>query len=135
MWSELQSLSKDMEDMDMDFLTKRSQCVRYMVRFLTFSSLLRVLHRVVVSLHCYTFCTLTSVNNRCILKFADDTTIVGLLEGGETAHGQIVDDFVSWCKNSFLHKNVSKTRDMVIDFRKSPSKPRLLVSKQLPPRR
>ena len=31
----------------------------------------------------------------------------------------MVDDFMSLCKDSFLELNVSKTKDMIIDLRKS----------------
>ena len=37
----------------------------------------------------------------------------------------MVDDFVSWCDKSFLKINVLKTKDMVVDFRKSPPSPKL----------
>jgi len=64
-----------------------------------------------------------SFSNRHILKFADDTVIVNLLQGDEQDHGSSVDDFVAWCDESSLELNVSKTKDMVIDFRKSTSFP------------
>lgn len=57
-------------------------------------------------------------------QFADDTAIVSLLEGDKTTNGQVMADFVTWCHKSFLQLNVSKTKYMVIDFRKSlPSPP------------
>lgn len=55
--------------------------------------------------------------NRHILKFADDTVIVSLLHDAETSHGPVLQDFSSWCDQSFLVINASKTKDMVIDFR------------------
>ncbi len=55
--------------------------------------------------------------NRHILKFADDTVIVSLLHNAETSHGPVLQDFISWCDQSFLVLNTSKTKDMFIDFR------------------
>ena len=40
--------------------------------------------------------------NRHILKFADDSVIVSLLNNEEASHGPVVNDFVTWCDNSFL---------------------------------
>ena len=59
--------------------------------------------------------------DRFILKYADDSVIVSLLQGNETGHGPVAQDFVDWCDKSFLHMNISKTKDMYIDFRKLPS--------------
>ena len=47
------------------------------------------------------------------------------LEGEELGHGQVVKDFVSWCKETFLELNVSKTKDMIIDLRKLEPNPKL----------
>ncbi len=57
--------------------------------------------------------------NCTILKYADDTVIVSLLQNGETGHGPAISDFVEWCEESHLHLNVLKTKDMIIDFRKN----------------
>lgn len=54
------------------------------------------------------------------VKFADDKVIVSLLNDEEDGHGPAVDDFISWCENCHLFINVSKTKDMIIDFRRSP---------------
>ena len=56
--------------------------------------------------------------NRHILKFADDTVIISLLRKDESEHGPVVDEFVQWCDEAFLQLNSTKTKDMVIDFRK-----------------
>ncbi len=60
-------------------------------------------------------------DNRFILKFADDSVIVSLLNDNENSHGPVVDEFVEWCDNAFLQLNVKKTKDMYIDFRHKPS--------------
>lgn len=56
------------------------------------------------------------------MKFADDTVLVSLLQNGEVNHGPVLNDFVDWCDHHFfnLKLNVLKTKNMVIDFRKTP---------------
>ncbi len=44
--------------------------------------------------------------------------MVILLQNGETGHGPAISDFVKCCEKSYLHLNVLKTKDMIIDFRK-----------------
>jgi len=57
--------------------------------------------------------------NRTIIKYADDSVIVSLLQDRETGHGPVIDDFVEWCEASHLQLNVVKqTKYMLIDFRK-----------------
>jgi len=51
--------------------------------------------------------------NRHCVKFADDTVIVSLLHNDED-----VVDFIAWCETFYLSINVSKTKDMIIDFRR-----------------
>ncbi|KAF7650512.1 hypothetical protein LDENG_00125020, partial [Lucifuga dentata] len=54
-------------------------------------------------------------------KFADDTTLLGLISNNdETAYREDVTLMTSWCLNNNLHFNVSKMREMIIDFRKGP---------------
>ena len=68
----------------------------------------------------YTNACQSTYEIRAIIKYADDSVIVSLLKGGESSHGPIVDDFVAWCEESYLLLNTAKTKDMLIDFRKSP---------------
>ena len=53
------------------------------------------------------------------VKFADDTELVGRISNGEDAlyHKQ-TDNLVNWCDENYLYLNVSKTKEMCIDFRK-----------------
>ena len=54
-----------------------------------------------------------------LIKFADDTTLQGLItNGNEEGYRAEIDRFVSWCDNHHLELNISKTRELVIDFRK-----------------
>lgn len=41
-------------------------------------------------------------------SFSKDIVIANFLEGEEQCYGPVVDDFVSWCDEPFLHLNVSK---------------------------
>ena len=54
-----------------------------------------------------------------ILKFADDSVILSLLSSDDPDHGPVVRDFTDWCESSFSNINVSKTKEMSIDFRKN----------------
>lgn len=67
----------------------------------------------------------SNIDSRHILKFADDTVIVSLLEEKETTHGPIIDYFVDWCQEAMLELNVAKTKDMCIDFRHKACTPSL----------
>ncbi len=107
----------------LDFLTNRTQRVRINNTFsgqvtsstgspqgCVLSSLLFIL---------YTNMCQSNWENCTILKYADDTVIVSLLQNGETGHGSAISDFVEWCEKSYLHLNVLKNKDMIIDFRKN----------------
>lgn len=48
------------------------------------------------------------------------TVIVSLLQDQEVGHGPVLDYFVKWCDDSYLQLNVSKTKDMILDFQKNP---------------
>ena len=57
-----------------------------------------------------------------LLKFADDTTLIGLISNGdEAAYREEVDSLASWCIQNFLELNALKTVEMVADFRRSPA--------------
>ena len=54
-----------------------------------------------------------------LLKFADDTTLVGLAsDTDESEYRHEVSSLVSWCDTNNLQLNASKTREMIVDFRK-----------------
>ena len=71
----------------------------------------------------FTLCTndcrseIASINP--ILKFADDTAVLGLIKNkNEISYRSEVSKFVQWCNTNYLQLNVNKTKEMVIDFRK-----------------
>ena len=52
------------------------------------------------------------------IKYADDTAILWKINKKEDCSyiNQDVDTFVNWCESNYLSLNVSKTKDMIIDF-------------------
>ncbi|CDQ84200.1 unnamed protein product [Oncorhynchus mykiss] len=58
-------------------------------------------------------------DSNTIIKFADDTTVVGLItDNDETAYREEVRDLAGWCQNNNLSLNVAKTKEMIVDYRK-----------------
>ena len=59
-----------------------------------------------------------STDESCpLVKFADDTELVGKISNDEDAlyHKQ-TENIVSWCDKNYLYLNVSKTKEMCTDF-------------------
>ena len=53
-----------------------------------------------------------------IIKYADDTVVIGLInKNDEQEYLGVIDYLVKWCNTNFLNLNVSKTKEMIIDFR------------------
>ena len=54
-----------------------------------------------------------------LLKFADDSAIIALMrsQADEILYDNYVGEFTSWCENHNLLLNVSKTKELIIDFR------------------
>jgi hypothetical protein len=54
-----------------------------------------------------------------IIKFADNTTVVGLITGDdESVYREEVTDLAVWCQNNSLSLNVSKAMELILDYRK-----------------
>ncbi|KAI5611083.1 hypothetical protein C0J50_9265 [Silurus asotus] len=54
-----------------------------------------------------------------IIKFADDTTVIGLITNNdETAYREEIQHLATWCNNNNLLLNTSKTKERIVDFRK-----------------
>ncbi|KAK3562918.1 hypothetical protein QTP86_011094 [Hemibagrus guttatus] len=55
-----------------------------------------------------------------ILKFTNDTTVVGLIsKNDESAYREEVQRLTAWCKDNNLSLNVEKPKEMVVDFRRA----------------
>ena len=52
-----------------------------------------------------------------LLKYADDTVILGLIHESEEEYRSAVKSFSYWCKDNFLELNPNKTKEIVFDFR------------------
>ncbi|KAL0165593.1 hypothetical protein M9458_037437, partial [Cirrhinus mrigala] len=56
-----------------------------------------------------------------LLKFADDTTVIGLIrDGDESAYRQEIEQLSLWCSHNNLELNTLKTVEMTVDFRRKP---------------
>ena len=110
-----------------DFLTYRPQYVKLKIKnnvFLSNTTILNVgspqgtvLSPALYSI--YTDSCRSSSDNINIIKFADDTAIQGLISNSVSSYFNEIDLFVKWCKLHSLHLNVSKTKGIIIDFRKT----------------
>ncbi len=63
-------------------------------------------------------CTATHSSN-VIVKFADDTTVIGLItDNDETAYREEVSTQAKWCQENHLSLNIDKTKELVVDYRR-----------------
>ncbi len=64
-----------------------------------------------------------------LLKFADDTTLIGIIQDSdESAYRQEVKELAVWCSLNNLELNTLKTVEMIVDFRrKAPALPPLTI--------
>ena len=53
-----------------------------------------------------------------LVKFADDTALLSLLNGSEQGHGSVLNEFEMHCDQAHLELNVLKTKELIVDFRK-----------------
>ncbi len=111
-----------------DFLTGRPQVVK-MGQFTSNSITLNigtpqgcVLSPLLYSL--YTHDCVSFQSSTSIIKFADDTVVLGLISNNnETAYLDEVERLTSWCQDICLSLNVSKTKELIVDFRKRQQRP------------
>uniref|UniRef100_A0A669CU71 Reverse transcriptase domain-containing protein n=1 Tax=Oreochromis niloticus TaxID=8128 RepID=A0A669CU71_ORENI len=63
-------------------------------------------------------CT-TTYSSIHLVKFADDTTLVGLItKGDETHYRKEVELLTTWCRDNNLLLNVSKTKEVIVNFQR-----------------
>ncbi|KAK3520074.1 hypothetical protein QTP70_012466 [Hemibagrus guttatus] len=110
----------------LDFLTGRPQLVRIGNSFSSTTTLSTgapqgcVLSPLLLTLLTYDCAAMHSSNH--IVKFADDTTVVGLInKNDESAYREEVKRLKAWCRANNLSLNVDKTKEMVVDFRRAQS--------------
>ncbi len=107
----------------LDFLTGRSQVVRMgnntssPLTLNTGAPQGCVLSPLLYSLYTHD-CAATHSSN-VIVKFADDTTVIGLItDNDETAYRAEVSTLTKWCQENHLSLNIDKTKQLVVDFRR-----------------
>ncbi len=65
----------------------------------------------------YTHDCVSSHSSTSIVKFADDTVVVGLINNDdETAYLDEVEKLTSWCQDNCLFLNMSKTKELIVDW-------------------
>ncbi len=66
----------------------------------------------------------THDSSTSIIKFADETVVLGLISNNdETTYLDEVERLTSWCQDNGLSLNVSKTKELIVDFRKRQQRP------------
>ncbi|KAK3574312.1 hypothetical protein QTP86_004345 [Hemibagrus guttatus] len=61
-------------------------------------------------------------NSNIFIKYADDTTVVGRISNNdELAYKEGIQSLSAWCSMNNLTLNVTKTKELTVDFRKSNS--------------
>ncbi len=72
----------------------------------------------------YTHDCVSSHSSTYIVKFADDTVVLGLNSNNdETAYLDEVERLTLWCQDNCLSLNVSKTKELIVDFKKRQQRP------------
>ncbi|KAK0156584.1 hypothetical protein N1851_000016 [Merluccius polli] len=66
----------------------------------------------------YTNDCVSHTSECCLIKFTDDTALVGLLTGNEISYRQEIKQFFEWCNDNSLILNILKTKEMVTNYRK-----------------
>ncbi len=67
----------------------------------------------------YTHDRVVTFDPNTIIKFADDTAVVGLItDNSEKAYLKEVEDLTRWCQDNNLLLNVRKTKELIVDFGK-----------------
>ncbi len=121
-------LNTSLCDWIQDFLTARPQVVK-VSQFTSNSITLNigapqgcVLSPLLYSL--YTHDCVSSHSSTSIIKFAEDTVVLGLINNeDEAAYLHEVERITSWCQDNCLSLNMSKTKELIVDFRKRQQRP------------
>ncbi|KAI4903013.1 hypothetical protein NFI96_007809, partial [Prochilodus magdalenae] len=120
----LLGLNTSLSNWILDFLTGRPQSVRIGRNTSSTTTLSTgapqgcVLSPLLFTLLTHDCAAMHSSNHT--IKFADDTTVVGLIsKNDESAYREEVQRLTDWCRTNNLSLNVDKTKEMVVDFRRT----------------
>ena len=107
----------------LDFLTDRKQYVRTEIELSSTTSINTGAPQGCV-LSAFLFIIYTNALSLCstmckIIKYADDTVVIGLINNdNEQEYRDTVSYVSSWCNENHLNLNAGKTKEMIFDFRK-----------------
>ena len=108
----------------LDFLTNRRQYVRTDTELSSTTSMNTGAPQGCV-LSAFLFIIYTNALSLCsekckIIKYAHDTVVIGLInDDDEQEYNDTVSYVSTWCNENHLDLNVSKTKEMIFDFRKT----------------
>ena len=76
----------------------------------------------------YTNDCVSSFDSCSIIKYADDTAVLGKISSNHSAEYLAqIKKFNEWCQSNYLNLNVKKTKEMIFDFRKNKCLPENIV--------
>ena len=107
----------------LDFLTNRKQYVRTEIELSSTTSINTGAPQGCV-LSAFLFIIYTNALSLCsttckIIKYADDTVVIGLINNDNEQEYRDTVSYVSlWCNENHLNLNAGKTKEMIFDFRK-----------------
>ena len=64
----------------------------------------------------------SGTDSSLLIKYSDDSAIQDL-SNSHSSYVEVVTKFSAWCKENFLTLNVKKTKELVVDFRKTAADP------------
>ena len=66
-------------------------------------------------------------NSNTIIKFADDTTVAGLITDNDETSYKEGRDLAGWCQNNNLSLNVTNTNEIIVDRKRSTEHTPILI--------
>ncbi len=99
------------------------------LKIFTLENMTKILRRIIffamyaasnaLTMNLKTFFLIFLIFLNVIVKFADDTTVIGLItDNDETAYREEVSTLTKWCQENHLSLNIDKTKELVVDYRR-----------------